>query len=66
MSVRYVSNNQKVGDGMRITRISGDGSIFEIWTGTAFSPVKYVADAPPPVNTAPVGADVTLTFEVPQ
>lgn len=64
MTVRYVSNKQKVGDGMWITRVSGGGALFEVWTGAAWSAVEAVADAPP-VNTAPVGADVTLHFEVP-
>lgn len=63
MSVRYASNKQKVGDGMRITRVSGGGAVFEVWTGTAWSAVEAVVD--PPANTAPVGSDVTLVM-VPQ
>lgn len=64
--VVYSSNKKTVGDGMRITRVSGNGTVFEVWTGSAFSPVELAPDAPTTTdpNTAPVGADQSLTFEV--
>lgn len=48
MSVVYKSNKAKVGDGMRITRVSGGGAVFEVWTGSAWSEVELKADAAPP------------------
>lgn len=63
----YASNRKQVGDGMRITRVSGGGTVFEVWTGTAFSQVELLADPAPipaPANRAPTGADVALNFEV--
>lgn len=66
--VIYSSNKKSVGDGMRITRVSGGGTLFEVWTGAGFSPVELAPDAPAAAdpNTAPVGADQSLTFEVTQ
>ena len=61
----YASNKKPVGDGMRITRVSGGGTVFEVWTGTAFSAVELVTDQiPTPTNAAPAGANVTLSYEV--
>lgn len=57
----YSSNKKQVGDGMRITRVSGNGSVFEVWTGTAFSQVEMAAE---PANVAPIGANASLNFEV--
>lgn len=54
MTVVYKSNGAKVGDGMRITRVSGAGTVFEVWTGSAWSEVEAVAapvPAPPPTPT---------------
>lgn len=56
MTVVYKSNGAKVGDGMRITRVSGTGAVFEVWTGAAWSEVEAVAapvPAPAPVPTPP-------------
>ncbi len=57
----YASNKKQVGDGMRITRVSGNGTVFEIWTGTTFSPVELEADQ---TNSAPTGGNITLNYEV--
>ena len=63
--VVYASNKKPVGDGMRITRVSGGGTVFEVWTGTTFSPVELVADPIPiPVNLAPTGGNISLSYEV--
>ena len=61
--VVYASNKKQVGDGMRITRVSANGTVFEVWTGSAFSPVELVPDS---ANLAPVGGNLSLTFEVSQ
>lgn len=62
--VIYSSNKKPVGDGMRITRVSGGGALFEVWTGSGFSPVELAPDPAAPVNLAPVGSNITLAFEV--
>lgn len=59
--VVYASNKKQVGDGMRVTRVSGNGTVFEIWTGTTFSPVELLAE---PTNSAPSGGNITLNYEV--
>ena len=54
MTVFYKSNGAKVGDGMRITRVSGGGAVFEVWTGAAWSEVEAKPDAAPVPTPAPV------------
>lgn len=62
--ITYASNGAKVGDGTRITRISGGGTIFEIMTDektAKFSPVNVVGDGPIPDPTPTPDPDPTPT-----
>lgn len=53
MTVVYKSNGAKVGDGMRITRVSGTGAVFDVWTGAAWSEVEVKPDAVPAPTPTP-------------
>ena len=46
VKIVYASNGSRVGDGMRITRVSEGGSKFEVWTDKDFSPIKVLNDDP--------------------
>lgn len=49
--IAYKSNGATIGDGIRVTRVSGDGQKLEVLTDSAtgrFSEVVLVADAPAP------------------
>lgn len=51
VKVIYASNGAKVGDGMRITRVSESGSKFEVWTSESFSEIKIQGEASTPEPT---------------
>lgn len=55
MKITYASNGQPVGDGVRVTRVSGDGSIFEVMVDgklERYAALKFVApEAPAPEPT---------------
>lgn len=63
----YASNKRPIGDGVRVTRVSGGGQKIEVLVDPkdlagGWSEVILVPD--PPANTAPVGGDSTGTFPV--
>lgn len=62
----YASNKRPIGDGVRVTRVSGGGQKIEVLVDPkdlvgGWSEVILVPDAPP-ANTAPVGGDSVGTF----
>lgn len=65
MPVVYKSNGSKVGDGMRITRVSGGGVMFEVWTGAAWSEVEAVAAPVPAPTPTPVPTPTPTPTPVP-